>query len=85
MGILHQLPEGIFAPYEERRVDCPDRAPTHTEYLRRPGSLGADAPGIAPNQVPGIEVGFSDSAHIASCALEPAGSATEVEMVIRKR
>jgi hypothetical protein len=70
---------------EDGWVDCPGRESTHGEYLRRPGNLGAEAPRVAPNQVPSIEVGFSDSAHVASCALEPAGSAAEVEVVIRKR
>jgi hypothetical protein len=35
--------------------------------------------------VPSIEVGFANGAHITSCAIKPAGSAGDLEVVIRNR
>ena len=34
--------------------------------------------------MPCIEVGFSNNAHVASCALEPSGSSAQVDLVIGK-
>ena len=90
--IVFQQPQAIalktpvIASMSEGGWAASGRASTRADLnLGRPGSRGTEVSGVAPNQVSGTEIDFSNSAHIASCALEPSGSAADMEVVIRYR